>query len=135
VTRCQEELSGALAHLDVRLERLVDRLGPGRDLSRNPLIQVLFNMYDFTLPRLDLPGVTARPLPPGLPGALFDLTLYVAERDGRYVLQAVYNPRLFRAERVEALLGGYLRLLADLVAAPEQPVRHASRSQTGGRRS
>ncbi|MET8002855.1 amino acid adenylation domain-containing protein [Nonomuraea glycinis] len=126
VRRCQEELSGALAHLDVRLERLVDRLGPGRDLSRNPLIQVLFNMYDFTLPRLDLPEVTARPLPPGLPGALFDLTLYVAEQDGRYVLQAVYNPRLFRAERVEALLDGYLRLLADLVAAPDQPVRHAS---------
>lgn len=126
VTRCQEELSGALAHLDVRLERLVDRLGPGRDLSRNPLIQVLFNMYDFTQPRLDLPGVTAGPLPPGLPGALFDLTLYVAERDGRYVLQAVYNPRLFRAERVEALLDGYLRLLADLVAAPDKPVRHAS---------
>ncbi|MFI7454123.1 amino acid adenylation domain-containing protein [Nonomuraea sp. NPDC049714] len=126
VTRCQEALSGALAHLDVRLERLVDRLGPGRDLSRNPLIQVLFNMYDFALPRLDLPGVTAGPLPPGLPGALFDLTLYVGERDGRYVLQAVYNPRLFRAERVEALLDGYLRLLADLVAAPEQPVRQAS---------
>ncbi|WP_336206811.1 amino acid adenylation domain-containing protein [Nonomuraea sp. LPB2021202275-12-8] len=126
VTTCQEALSGALAHLDVRLERLVDRLGPGRDLSRNPLVQVLFNMYDFTEPRLDLPGVTARPLPPGLPGALFDLTLYVGERDGRYVLQAVYNPRLFRRERVEALLGGYLRLLGDLVVTPDQPVRRAS---------
>ncbi|MDA0638587.1 condensation domain-containing protein, partial [Nonomuraea sp. MCN248] len=123
VTRCQESLSGALAHLDVRLERLVDRLGPGRDLSRNPLVQVLFNMYDFTEPRLDLPGVTAEPLPPGLPGALFDLTLYVGERDGRYVLQAVYNPRLFRQERIDALLNGYLRLLADLTARPDRPVR------------
>ncbi|SDH69825.1 non-ribosomal peptide synthetase [Nonomuraea jiangxiensis] len=126
VTRCQETLSGALAHLDVHLERLVDRLGPGRDLSRNPLIQVLFNMYDFTEPRLDLPGVTAVPLPPGLPGALFDLTLYVGERDGRYVLQAVYNPRLFRGERIEELLAGYLRILGDLVTAPERPVRRAS---------
>ncbi|MGA5759621.1 amino acid adenylation domain-containing protein [Nonomuraea bangladeshensis] len=126
VTRCQETLSGALAHLDVHLERLVDRLGPGRDLSRNPLVQVLFNMYDFAEPRLELPGVTAVPLPPGLPGALFDLTLYVGERDGRYVLQAAYNPRLFRRERIEELLAGYLRLLGDLVAAPELPVRRAS---------
>ncbi|MEV4896015.1 condensation domain-containing protein, partial [Nonomuraea sp. NPDC055795] len=126
VRRCQETLSGALAHLDVHLERLVDRLGPGRDLSRNPLVQVLFNMYDFTEPRLELPGVTAVPLPPGLPGALFDLTLYVGERDGRYVLQAVYNPRLFRAERIEELLQGYLRILGDLVTAPGEPVRQAS---------
>ncbi|MEU6730594.1 amino acid adenylation domain-containing protein [Nonomuraea wenchangensis] len=126
VTRCQETLSGALTHLDVHLERLVDRLGPGRDLSRNPLVQVLFNMYDFAEPRLELPGVTAVPLPPGLPGALFDLTLYVGERDGRYVLQAAYNPRLFRRERIEELLAGYLRLLGDLVAAPELPVRRAS---------
>ncbi|RVX39048.1 amino acid adenylation domain-containing protein [Nonomuraea polychroma] len=126
VKRCQETLSGALAHLDVHLERLVDRLGPGRDLSRNPLVQVLFNMYDITEPRLELPGVTAVPLLPGLPGALFDLTVYVGERDGRYVLQAVYNPRLFQGERIEALLGGYLRILGDLVAAPGRPVRRAS---------
>ncbi|QYC41621.1 Linear gramicidin synthase subunit D [Nonomuraea coxensis DSM 45129] len=133
VTRCQETLSGALAHLDVHLERLVDRLGPGRDLSRNPLVQVLFNMYDFAEPRLELPGVTAVPLPPGLPGALFDLTLYVGERDGRYVLQAAYNPRLFRRERIEELLGGYLRLLGDLVSAPERPVRQASLRPLPGR--
>ncbi|MBG0830307.1 amino acid adenylation domain-containing protein [Planomonospora sp. ID67723] len=125
VTACQRELSDAFAHLDVRLERLVERLGVGRDLSRNPLIQVLFNMYDFTEPRLDLPGVSARPLPPGLPGSLFDLTLYVGERGDRYVFQAVYNPRLFHAERIEALLAGYVHLLGELVAAPELPVRLA----------
>ncbi|MFC5818055.1 non-ribosomal peptide synthetase [Nonomuraea harbinensis] len=133
VTRCQEALSGALAHLDVRLERLVDRLGPGRDLSRNPLVQVLFNMYDFTEPRLDLPGVAAAPLPPGLPGSLFDLTLYVGERDGCYVLQAVYNPRLFRRSRVDALLHGYLRLLTDLTADPARPVRESRLRPRPGR--
>ncbi|GAT69454.1 non-ribosomal peptide synthetase [Planomonospora sphaerica] len=131
VTACQRELSRAFAHLDVRLERLVERLGAGRDLSRNPLIQVLFNMYDFTEPRLDLPGVSARPLPPGLPGSLFDLTLYVGERGGRYVFQAVYNPRLFHAGRIEALLAGYVHLLGELVAAPEPPVRLASMRPPG----
>ncbi|MFC4590810.1 non-ribosomal peptide synthetase [Sphaerisporangium corydalis] len=125
VAGCQRALLGALAHLDVRLERLVDRLVSGRDLSRNPLIQVQFNMYDLSEQRLDLPGVTARPLRPGLPGSLFDLTMYVAERDGRYLLHAVHNPRLFRGERIEALLAGYVHLLGDLVADPARPAHLA----------
>ncbi|MEU6998278.1 amino acid adenylation domain-containing protein [Nonomuraea sp. NPDC046570] len=126
VTRCRDALADALAHLDVRLERVVERLGAGRDLSRNPLIQVLFNMYDFTEPRLDLPGLQARPLPPGLPGSLFDLTLYVGEQDGHYVLQAVYNPALYDAGRVDALLASYLHLLNRLVTTPDAPARQAS---------
>ncbi|WP_246267858.1 non-ribosomal peptide synthetase [Nonomuraea typhae] len=126
VARCREALSAAMAHLDVRLERVVERLGAGRDLARNPLVQVLFNMYDFTEPRLDLPGVRTTPLAAGLPGSLFDLTLYVGERDGDYVLQAVYNPRLYRAERIEALLAGYVRLLGQVLGDPEAPVDRAA---------
>ncbi|MFI6499018.1 amino acid adenylation domain-containing protein [Nonomuraea typhae] len=126
VTRCRQALGAAMAHLDVRLERVIERLGAGRDLARNPLIQVMFNMYDFTEPRLDLPGVRTTPLAAGLPGSLFDLTLYVGERDGDYVLQAVYNPLLYRAERIEALLAGYVRLLGQVLDDPDAPVDRAA---------
>jgi amino acid adenylation domain-containing protein len=126
VRDCQAELATALAHRDVPLDRLVDRLGIPRDLSRNPLIQVMFNMYTHAEPRLDVPGLSVRELPPGLPGSLFDLTLYVAEKEGRYELQAVYNPCLFRAERIEAVVAGYVRLLGEFAAAPHDPIRLAA---------
>ncbi|MFI6813448.1 amino acid adenylation domain-containing protein [Nonomuraea sp. NPDC050328] len=133
VVGCRQALAEAMAHLDVRLEGVVERLGTGRDLARNPLVQVLFNMYDYTEPRLDLPGVAVEPLPAGLPGSLFDLTLYVGERAGGYELQAVYNPRLYRAERIEALLAGYVRLLDQVVAAPGSPVQEATLRPAGHR--
>ena len=79
VRQCAQEISAAFAHPDAPLDRLVGSLGLSRDLSRNPLIQVLFNLYDFGEHRLDLPGVESEPLSPGLPGSLFDLTLYVSE--------------------------------------------------------
>ncbi len=132
VRRCAEEISAAVAHQDAPLDRLVALLGVPRDLSRNPLIQVLFNMYNFGEHRLDLPGVAAEPLRPGLPGSLFDLTLYVSENGDGMELRAVYNPDLFAAERIHALLASYTSLLATLTAHPGLPVRRARLRPAGG---
>jgi amino acid adenylation domain-containing protein len=125
VRRCAREITTAFAHPDAALDRLVASLGVPRDLSRNPLIQVLFNMYNFGEHRLGLPGVAAEPLRPGLPGSLFDLTLYVSENGDGLEVRAVYNPGLFAAERIEALLASYATLLATLTAQPGRPVRRA----------
>ncbi|MGE5828015.1 MAG: AMP-binding protein, partial [Micromonosporaceae bacterium] len=107
-------------------------LGVERDLSRNPLVQVLFNMYNFAQPRLALPGVVAEPVPAGLPGSLFDLTLYLAENVRRgWDLQVVYNPDLYDTQRIDALLAGYLTLTANLVQAPQAAVGAASLRSSG----
>ena len=126
VRAADEELAVARANQDAPLEQLMDALGCPRDLSRNPLVQVLFNMYNFAEARLDLPGTTATELAAGLPGSLYDLTLYVADHDGGYDLRAVYNPDLFDHDRITALLAGYRTLVATLTAAPDAPAGTAS---------
>lgn len=115
VTACATELAQAIAHPDVPLGRLIETLRLPRDLGRNPVTQVLFNMYNFAEARLDLPGCASEPLRPGLPGALFDLTMYVSERADGYALELVYNPDLYTAERMESLLAGYVELLQELL--------------------
>jgi amino acid adenylation domain-containing protein len=124
--RCQDEVRGAITHRDAPLERVVEALRVPRDLSRNPLVQVLFNMYNFAEPRLELPGCAVEPVPAGLPGSLFDLTLYVSEGTDRLSLQAVYNPDLYDEDRIAGYLDSYRHLLRELVAAPDDPVGHAS---------
>ncbi|WP_412538156.1 amino acid adenylation domain-containing protein [Longispora sp. K20-0274] len=126
VRACAETLTAALARAATPLERIVTSLGVERDLTRNPLVQVLFNMYNFAQPALELPGIAAEPVPAGLPGSLFDLTLYLSENAHGWDLQGVYNPDLYHAERIEALLAGYTRLVGDLVGAPDAPVGDAS---------
>lgn len=126
VRRCRDELAAAQAHPNAPLERIVESLGQARDLSRNPLFQVLFNGYDLVGSRLDMPGLEVTSVLPGLPGSLFDLTMYVSERDNRFAIRAVYNPDLYSAARVEALLASYLALLAWLTADPRRPVSAAS---------
>ncbi|MGC5012829.1 amino acid adenylation domain-containing protein [Streptosporangium sp. DT93] len=129
VARCRDELSRVVAHGEVPLERVVEALRVPRDLGRNPVTQVMFNMYNFAEPKLDLPGCVTEALAAGLPGALFDLTMYVSERGDGYALQLVYNPDLFSAARMEALLASYRHLLAGLLERPAEAARLAVLSE------
>ncbi|MFD1933075.1 amino acid adenylation domain-containing protein [Nonomuraea mangrovi] len=121
VTACARELNAAIRHRDVPLTPLMELLRLPRDLGRNPVTQVLFNMYNFAEARLDLPGCASEPLRPGLPGALFDLTMYVSERADGYALELVYNPDLYSAERMDAMLKGYVDLLGELLTGRREP--------------
>ncbi|MGH9214566.1 MAG: amino acid adenylation domain-containing protein [Acidimicrobiales bacterium] len=133
VRRSQQEVADAIEHCDAPLERIVESLGLARDLTRSPLIQVLFNMYNFATPRLDLDGCTAEPLEAGLPGSLFDLTMYVSESPDGLTFRVVYNPDLFSPERMRALLDSYVALLASVVREPDEAVGHATLRPAGSR--
>ncbi|WP_433414390.1 amino acid adenylation domain-containing protein [Microtetraspora malaysiensis] len=115
VRACAAELGAAIRHRDVPLGQLLESLRLPRDLSRNPITQVMFNMYNFAQARLDLAGCASETLRPGLPGALFDLTMYVSEQRDGYTLELVYNPDLYTAERMAALVEGYVGQLEELL--------------------
>ncbi|WP_422751936.1 amino acid adenylation domain-containing protein [Micromonospora sp. WMMD708] len=121
VDRCATELHEATAHPGAPLEKLVETLGVGRDTSRAPLVQVLFNVLNFTAPRLTLTGLTVEALPVPKPGSPFDITVYVVQRDGRCGVDVVYNPDLFDADRIDALLADLADLVGALAADPDTP--------------
>lgn len=125
VHRCSEELAAARAHADAPLEHIVDRVGGQRDLARNPLFQVMFNVYNFAEARLELGAATVRPRQAGVPGSLVDLTLYVIFRDDDIRLEAAYNCDLFDGARIDAMLASYTHLLRDLVSNRARPVAAA----------
>ncbi|MPZ79310.1 MAG: amino acid adenylation domain-containing protein [Actinophytocola sp.] len=116
-----DDLREATAHPGAPLEKIVDALGVGRDTSRAPLVQVLFNVLNFTEPRLRLAGLAGEPIEVPKPGSPFDITVYVAERDGRFAFDTVYNPDLFDADRIVGLLTDLTELVGALAAAPDAP--------------
>jgi amino acid adenylation domain-containing protein len=125
VRACRDVVLDALAHPATPLDRIVDALAAERDPSRAPLVQVLFNVYNFPEPRLRLAGLTTEPMRPSMPGSPFDLTVYVVRREDRFAVDVLYNPDLFDAARIEALLAAYTELVGALTVAPDRPVSAA----------
>ncbi|GGS13251.1 non-ribosomal peptide synthetase [Actinokineospora fastidiosa] len=119
VARVGDELRAAAAHPAAALDRIVAALGAGRDPSHAPLVQVMLNVLDFADPAARLPGCAAEPVRVAKPGSPFDLTLYLDPRN--VAVETVYNPDLFDAERIDALLADLTELAGALAACPDVP--------------
>jgi amino acid adenylation domain-containing protein len=120
--RVREVCLDAYTHQDLPFEKIVEAVNPQRNLNRNPLFQVLFNVADVSDRVLLLHGCEVSRRPFVDRDAKFDLTLYAPEKDGAIELAIVYNVDLFNTERVTAMLDQYAFLLTQIVTAPEKSI-------------
>ena len=112
----------AYDHQDLPFEKLVDELRPERDLSRQPLFQVLFSLQNAPLGALELPGLTLEPCDVGTPVAKFDLTLNLMDRDGALTGGLEWSTDLFDATTAARLAAQLEVLLGEILAAPGRRV-------------
>jgi len=118
----KEAALSAYAHQALPFERIVEELDLKRDLARNPLFQVVFQLHRPPVDRLELPGVVLRPIEEPSAPAKFDLDLSMvetAEADGDLTGSIAYDRDLFDETTVRRLGAQYRRLLAAAVDAPE----------------
>lgn len=123
VKQVQDTAIEAYAHAELPFDRLVEELAPERDLSRNPLFQVLFAYREDTTGRFDLPGVRVETVPVPSRTAKFDLTLELTRTaDGALDGELEYATALFDPDTVERLAAHYVKLLREAVGSPDTAV-------------
>jgi amino acid adenylation domain-containing protein len=120
--RVRETALGAYAHQDLPFEKLVEELKPERDLSQNPLFQVLFALQNAPASPFELAGLEVIPLPIKSPTTAFDLEVYVAEKPGGLACTVVYAADLFDAGTIVRMMGHYQTLLGAIVTDANQRV-------------
>jgi amino acid adenylation domain-containing protein len=121
--RVREGWLGALEHQDMPFEQLVELLAPDRSLGRRPLVQVVVALQNTAGAVLELPGLRAGPVPAGLPQAVVDLHLSLAETFGAGrpagiggVLTAAAD--LFGPGTARGIAARLVRVLAAVAATP-----------------
>ncbi|MFE2147586.1 condensation domain-containing protein, partial [Streptomyces sp. NPDC059456] len=123
LARTRDSVLGALSHQGLPFERVVDELSPERDLSRNPLFQVLFSHSAAARQgTYALGGATGTAFPIDLTTAKFDLTLDVGEDADGTRLRFVYRPDLFEAASVARLAEHTVAVLRAFTEAPDVPL-------------
>jgi amino acid adenylation domain-containing protein len=108
----------AYAHQDLPFEKLVEEINPERDLSRNPLFQVMFAFQSAPEGKLALEGMEVEEIEVETGGTAFDLTLSMEEEQGEIVGTMEYRCDLFDAERIERMAGHMQVLLREIVSEP-----------------
>ncbi len=113
----------AYAHQELPFEQIVKALKIDRDLSRNPLVQVLLQFVAMPMSSLsNMKGLEVErlPLPPG--AARFDLEFFIRE-DAEAGLrgEVIYDTVRFNAAAIEGLVGRLPTLIAAALQAPDAP--------------
>src|SRR5579875_2338904 len=120
--RVKETTLAAYAHQDLPFEKLVEELQPQRDLSHNPLFQVMFVLQN--APGAEGGGEAPNPATSGVQagGAKFDLTLSVSEAAAELAGVVEYNTDLYEADTVRRMMRHWRRLLESAAANPGERI-------------
>ncbi|MBI4782433.1 MAG: amino acid adenylation domain-containing protein [Oscillatoriophycideae cyanobacterium NC_groundwater_1537_Pr4_S-0.65um_50_18] len=133
----REVALAAYAHQDVPFEKLVEELHPDRDLSRNPLFQVVFALQNAPMHSLELPNLTLKPWQLAIGTTRFDLEFHLWEQSQglsglwQEPVEGIsgfvaYNTDLFDAATIARLLTHFQTLLEAVVAHPDRHITELS---------
>src|SRR5579875_3216094 len=118
--RVREVALAAYSHQDMPFEKLVETLQPTRDMSHNPLVQVMIQLLSVPIHPHKLADLHSSVLLVEKGTTQFDLSLDIVEEAGELAIWAEYSTDLFEATTIERMLKHYQRVLDLLVQQPEQ---------------
>ncbi|MFJ8312134.1 MULTISPECIES: amino acid adenylation domain-containing protein [unclassified Streptomyces] len=128
VGQVQEKALAAYDKQDAPFERLVEELNPERSTAYHSLFQTMFTWENERWIDLELPGgLQARLEAQATSSAKFDLEFnYFADPTKPGMLVYIeYATDLFDHATVEAIAARYIRVVEQMVADPDKPVRQA----------
>ncbi|MEL6440609.1 MAG: amino acid adenylation domain-containing protein [Cyanobacteria bacterium J06621_8] len=118
----KETALSAYENQDLPYEYLVEKLQPERNLSHNPLFQVMFVLHNTKSDKVELPSLSINYLPIDNQTSRFDLSLDMYESESGLIGSFEYNSDLFTPETIERLISHFEKLLIEVTTNSQQIV-------------
>lgn len=103
------------------LESLVEEIVEKRDLTRNPLFDVLFTLQNTENESFQIDDWSTRQVESSVTNAKFDLSMTIYDNDG-YSVALEYAEELFESETIERMLEHFMELVAEITMHPEYKI-------------
>ena len=117
LARSARAVAGAMAHRDVPFDQIVHDLGLS-GTGGNPLFRVWLNLLGPPVAAPRMTGLVTEVLKAPAGGSLFDLCLYVTERDDELALDLVYDHAAIDDAHAQAFLEQFAALAAACAVNP-----------------
>ena len=119
--RVQKNCLEAFDHQDMPFAKLVELLNPERQLSRNPLFEISFQLLGTRTLTLEVGGLKIEQLAIGTTKAEFDLSVEIIEQPELEVVW-IYSCELFDAQTIQRMAVNFDILIASILQNPDQAV-------------
>ena len=119
LAQAKETALAAYAHQDLPFEKLVQEMAPARDLSRQPIFQVMLVLQNMAKDQLQLENLRLEELPGEHVTAKFDLTLVLEETDEGLRGELEYATDLFDRSTMARFANHFARVLEQVVRHPQ----------------
>jgi amino acid adenylation domain-containing protein/thioester reductase-like protein/non-ribosomal peptide synthase protein (TIGR01720 family) len=122
VRETEQKILSAYDNQEYQLDMLIEDLGIKRDVSRNPLFDVLFNIVN---KKADYPikDIAIKMLPVEFDVAKFDLVMTVIENENDISFSIEYRDNLFSSETISRMAEHYINLLSDIVTKKDAKLK------------
>ncbi|GJL56403.1 MAG: hypothetical protein NPIRA02_35350 [Nitrospirales bacterium] len=124
--RVHKVVRDAQSHAELPFEKLVDELQPVRNLSANPLFQVMFSLQPARLDLVNVPGLEWTQFDIDTHHARFDITFDMMESEDEIRGHIEYRTDLFDRQTIMRMAEQYQTLLNNIVTKPEAPLSRLS---------
>jgi thioesterase domain-containing protein/acyl carrier protein len=117
LAQVRETTVAALANPDIPFEKVVEALKPERNLSCNPIFQIMFSVIKSAIRSHEFGNVVAFPYVVNSSTSILDLcATFIEDSDGKWWLQFDYNTSLFKVDRIARMFEHYIELLRRITA-------------------
>lgn len=110
----------AYSNQDVPFEKLVEELNIERDMSRNPVFQVLFAMQNTPLQEMKFSDISITTFEIDGQYSRFDLSVDIGNLDKGLYAEFEYNSDLFEKATIERMAVHYVQLIKEISINPDE---------------
>ncbi|MCP4153286.1 MAG: amino acid adenylation domain-containing protein, partial [bacterium] len=116
----KEQFLEAMENQDYHYEELVEKVVQIRDLSRNPLFDVMLVLQNLEIRQLKITGLELRPFQYENNEAKFDLAFNATEIEDELHIEASYCTALFKKETMQRMIAYFEQTVASVLENPGQ---------------